>query len=48
VVSEVPVYRPETYLLMYCSIAADSLGGLVAYAIQIPQPAIVATSRPLL
>jgi hypothetical protein len=29
-------------------LTADSLGGLVAYAIQMPQPAIVATSRPLL
>jgi hypothetical protein len=32
---------------MYWIIAADSLGGLVAQAIQMPQPAIVATNRPL-
>jgi hypothetical protein len=29
---------------MYWIIAADSLGGLVAHAIQMPQPAIVAAS----
>src|ERR1700761_5360121 len=38
---------PPTYLLMYWIIAADSLGGLVAQAIQMPHPAIVATNRPL-
>lgn len=38
---------PGTYSLMYWIIAADLLGGLVAHAIQIPHPAIVATNRPL-
>src|SRR6202012_1894160 len=47
-VRDEPLYRPPTYLLMYWSMAADSLGGLVAEAIQIPQPAMVAPSRPLL
>jgi hypothetical protein len=31
---------------MYWIIAADSLGGLVAHATQMPHPAIVATNRP--
>src|SRR5262245_24367449 len=37
---------PGMYLPAYCMMASDALGGLVAYATQMPQPASDATSRP--